>query len=36
VKGDAALIAVDAVYPVSESKEGDEPVRTVWTPAARS
>lgn len=33
-KGDA-LIAMDAVYPVIESKEGDKPVRTVWTPAAR-
>jgi hypothetical protein len=34
VNGDA-LIAVDALYPVIESKDGDKPVRTVWTPAAR-
>jgi uncharacterized GH25 family protein len=33
-KGEA-LIVVDAEYPVSESKEGDKPVRSVWTPAAR-
>jgi len=33
-KGEA-LIAADSAYPVLESKEGDKPVRTVWTPAAR-
>ncbi|MEY4550872.1 MAG: hypothetical protein RL685_7067 [Pseudomonadota bacterium] len=30
-----ALIVVDAEYPVSESKEGDKAIRSVWTPAAR-
>jgi Domain of unknown function (DUF4198) len=33
-KGEA-LIAADPAYPVLESKDGDKPVRTVWTPAAR-
>ncbi len=33
-KGEA-LIVVDAEYPVSESKEGEKTVRSVWTPAAR-
>jgi uncharacterized GH25 family protein len=33
-KGEA-LIVVDPEYPVSESKEGEKPVRSVWTPAAR-
>lgn len=33
-KGEA-LIAVDAEYPVSESKEGEKAIRSVWTPAAR-
>lgn len=33
-KGEA-LIVVDAEYPVSESKEGEKAVRSVWTPAAR-
>jgi uncharacterized GH25 family protein len=38
-KGRAApgesVVVVDAVYPVIEGKDGDKPVRTVWTPAAR-
>jgi uncharacterized GH25 family protein len=33
-KGEA-LIVVDQEYPVSESKEGEKAVRSVWTPAAR-
>jgi len=33
-KGDA-VIALDAAYPMMESKEGDKTVRTAWTPAAR-
>ena len=30
-----AVIVVDSAYPVSESKDGDKAVRSVWTPAAR-
>jgi uncharacterized GH25 family protein len=33
-KGES-LIVVDAAYPLLESKEGDKPIRTAWTPAAR-
>lgn len=33
-KGES-LIAVDAAYPMLEGKEGDKPIRTAWTPAAR-
>lgn len=33
-KGEAVIV-VDAEYPVSESKEGEKAVRSVWTPAAR-
>lgn len=33
-KGEA-LIVVDPEYPVSESKEGEKSIRSVWTPAAR-
>lgn len=30
-----SVVAVDSAYPLMEGKEGDQPVRTVWTPAAR-
>ena len=30
-----SVVAVDAAYPLIEGKEGDKPVRTAWTPAAR-
>lgn len=33
-KGES-LIVVDAAYPMLDSKEGDKPIRTAWTPAAR-
>jgi uncharacterized GH25 family protein len=33
-KGESVVV-VDAAYPVIEGKDGDKPVRTVWTPAAR-
>jgi uncharacterized GH25 family protein len=33
-KGESLLI-VDAAYPLIEGKDGDEPQRTAWTPAAR-
>ena len=33
-KGES-LIVLDAAYPILESKEGEKPIRTAWTPAAR-
>lgn len=30
-----SVVAVDSAYPLMEGKEGDKPVRTAWTPAAR-
>jgi uncharacterized GH25 family protein len=33
-KGES-LVVVDPRYPVMERKEGDKPLRTAWTPAAR-
>jgi uncharacterized GH25 family protein len=33
-KGES-LIVVDAAYPMLEGNEGDKPIRTAWTPAAR-
>lgn len=30
-----SLIVVDPAYPMIEGKEGDKPIRTAWTPAAR-
>jgi uncharacterized GH25 family protein len=33
-KGESVVI-IDAAYPVLEGKDGDKPVRSVWTPAAR-
>jgi hypothetical protein len=33
-KGES-LIVVDAAYPMIEGKEGEKPIRTAWTPAAR-
>jgi uncharacterized GH25 family protein len=32
---DESVVAVDSAYPLMEGKEGDKPVRTAWTPAAR-
>jgi uncharacterized GH25 family protein len=32
---DESVVAVDAFYPILESKDGNETVRTAWTPAAR-
>jgi uncharacterized GH25 family protein len=33
-KGESVVV-IDAAYPVLEGKDGDKPMRTVWTPAAR-